>query len=71
MKPIFWIGLAVLVLGIVSLFVAVPRHEKHQVKAGELAIGVELDRKERVPPAISAAMILVGGGLIVAAVARK
>jgi hypothetical protein len=32
MKPLFWVGLVVLVLGVASLFVAVPRRENKGVK---------------------------------------
>ena len=71
MKPMFWVGVVVLVLGIASLLIAIPRKETQGVKAGNMSIGVELEHKERVSPIISAVLIVVGGGLIITRVSRR
>ena len=34
MKPLFWIGLVLLILGLGSLIVPIPRHERDGVKIG-------------------------------------
>jgi hypothetical protein len=51
MKALFWIGMVALVLGIVSLIVPVPRSERHE---------------EKVPPFVSAVIILGGAGMMFA-----
>ena len=67
MRAVFWIGLVVLVLGVLSLIVPVPHREKEGIAIGGLSIGVETRHEERVPIAISAIMILGGLGCTVAA----
>ena len=54
------IGIILLALGIVSLFVAVPTHEKHGIKAGPVSVGVETVEHQKVHPAVSA--VLIAGG---------
>jgi hypothetical protein len=57
MKPLIWIGLVVLFLGIVSLIVPIPRSEKEGFKVGGVSVGVETSHEEKVSPLISAVMI--------------
>jgi hypothetical protein len=66
MKALFWIGLTVLVLGLVSLVVPVPSTERDTVKAGGISIGVETRRQEKLSPVVSAIMILGGAGMMIA-----
>jgi predicted phage tail protein len=66
MKALFWIGLAVLILGIVSLVAPIPRTEREGIKAGGVSFGVETRHDENVSPFVSAAMILGGIGAMVA-----
>jgi len=66
MKPLFLVGLVLLILGLVSLVVPIPRHQRDGVKIGGVSIGVETRHDEKAPPIVSAAMILAGVGLIVA-----
>jgi hypothetical protein len=68
MKPQLWIGigLVLLVLGLVSLFVRIPRNEREGVKIGGVSIGVETRHDEKAPPIVSAMMILGGAGLMLA-----
>lgn len=66
MKALFWIGLAVLVLGLVSLVVPIPRTEHAGLKAGGISIGVETKHDEKVAPLVSAIMILGGAGMMIA-----
>ncbi len=65
MKVLFWIGMVVLILGIVSLVVPIPRNEREGIKAGGISIGVETRHEEKVPPVVSAVMILGGAGMMI------
>jgi len=66
MKALFWIGMVVLILGIVSLFVPIPRNEWEGFKAGGVSVGVETRHQEKVSPFLSAVMLLGGVGTMVA-----
>lgn len=66
MKPMILIGAIVLILGIASLFVAIPQKEKHGVSAGGVSMGIETQTSEKVSPIISGTLIVVGAGLIIA-----
>ncbi len=66
MKALFAVGLAVLILGILSFFVAIPHSENHGIKAGDVNIGVQTHESEKVAPAISVVLVVVGAGLMLA-----
>ena len=66
MRALFWIGMVVLSLGIVSLVVPIPRSEREGFKAGGVSVGIETRHDEKVSPFVSAAMILGGVGALVA-----
>jgi hypothetical protein len=67
MQALFWSGLLLLVLGIASLLVPIPNSEHGGIRVGDVSIGVETNTSEKVSPIISAAMILGGAGLMIAA----
>jgi len=71
MKPLFWIGLVVLILGFASLVVPIPRSERHGLQAGDVSIGVTTSSEEKVSPILSAVMILGGAGLMIAGKGRS
>ena len=66
MKALFWIGLAVLILGLASLVVPTSRSHETGFRAGGVSIGIETQREEKVSPILSAVMILVGAGMMIA-----
>jgi len=66
MKALFWVGLVVLILGLVSLAVPIPHNEQEGIKAGSVSIGVQTRHEEKVSPIVSAVMILGGAGMMVA-----
>ena len=71
MKALFWIGLVVLILGIVSLVVPIPHSEREALKVGGVSLGVETRHEEKVHPALSGVMILGGLGAMAAGKARS
>jgi hypothetical protein len=71
MKALFFIGLVVLILGIASLVVPIPRSEKEGVTVGGVSLGVETRHQEKVSPALSAVMILGGLGAMAAGKGRS
>ena len=66
MKILFWVGIAVLVLGLLSLVVPIPRSEHSGIQAGGISMGVETHYDEKVSPIVSAVMILGGAGMMIA-----
>ena len=62
MKPLSWVGLIVLVLGVVSFFVAIPHQEKHGIRVGDTSIGVTTRNDEKAPTWLSG--VLVVGGIV-------
>jgi hypothetical protein len=71
MKALFWIGLIVLTLGLISLVVPIPQNDRKGIEAGGISIGIETQSKETVPPVASAATILVGAGMTIAGRSKR
>ena len=65
MKILLVVGLLVLVLGVVSLFVAFPHTERQAMNAGPLNMKVETKHDEKLPPALTAVLIIGGAGMAV------
>jgi len=61
MKMLLFAGLLMVVLGIASLLVPIPRSETQGIKIGDTNIGVQTSHSERVSPIISA--VLIAGGI--------
>jgi hypothetical protein len=62
MRALLVIGVILLLLGIASLFVPIPRRERHGFDAGSISVGVTTTQHERVPTAVSA--VLIAGGVV-------
>ena len=58
MKPLIWIGLIVLILGIASLVVPIPHSERHGIKLGDVSLGVVTQDDSRIPVSVSIVMIV-------------
>ena len=71
MKALFFIGLVVLILGIASLVVPIPRSERGGIAVGGVSFGVETRHEEKVHPALSAVMILGGLGAMAVSKGRS
>ena len=65
MRALVAIGIILIILGVASLFVPIPRKERHGFTAGPLSVGVETTERERVHPAISGVLIVGGVALLV------
>ena len=70
MRALFWIGLLVLVLGIASLFVPIPRNQRDRIEVGDVSLRAENWHEERLLPVFSALLIAGGIGMAVAAKVR-
>jgi hypothetical protein len=66
MKLLFGVGLLVLILGIASFFISIPRTEREGVKAGNVDIGVDVRHNERISPIVSTVLVVAGAGLMIA-----
>jgi len=66
MKPVFWIGMMLLVLGIGSLFIPIRHTDRQGFKAGGLSAAIETHHSETVSPIVSGVLILAGAGLMLA-----
>jgi hypothetical protein len=71
MKTLFWVGLVVLLLGIASLFVAIPHNENKGIKVGDSSIGVQVRHHERVSPLVSGILLAAGAGMMIAGGRRR
>ena len=66
MKALMLVGVVLLVLGVVSFFVPVPHSEHHGVNLGDAHVGVTTHDDEKVAPAVSIVLVVVGAGLMIA-----
>jgi hypothetical protein len=61
MKMLMYAGLLLVVLGIASLVVPIPRTETEGIKVGNTNLGVQTSHSERVSPIVS--VVLIAGGI--------
>jgi len=66
MKALTGIGLVVLILGILSFFVPIPRQENHGVKIGDTHVGVQTEHDQHLSPAISVVIVVAGASMMIA-----
>jgi hypothetical protein len=64
-KPLFWIGVLLTALGLISFIVPIPHTEREGFSVGGVSMGVTTQRSQTVSPIISAAMILGGAGMMI------
>jgi hypothetical protein len=68
---LFVLGCLLILLGIASLFIPIPRREKHGVNIGRVSLGVETTTREKVHPVISGSLIVAGALLMLVDRKRK
>jgi hypothetical protein len=66
MKGLVLAGVIVLILGVFSFVIPVPRTEHHGVNVGDEHIGVTTEHDQKVPPAVSVVLVVAGAALLVA-----
>jgi hypothetical protein len=65
MKPLFAVGLVILILGVASVFVPIPKKERSGVQVGGVSLGVETTHRDTVAPIVSGVLILAGAVLMI------
>jgi hypothetical protein len=70
MKSVGFVGVLLVVLGLLAFVVPVPHRENHGVKIGDAKIGVQTQTREKLPPA-AGIILLVGGVVALALGARR
>lgn len=63
---LFWVGLLVIGLGLVSLVVPVPHTERNGFTAGGMSVGINTQHSEKVSPIVSGALLIAGAGMMIA-----
>jgi hypothetical protein len=66
MRPLVWIGIVVLVLGIFAFVVPVPTVHSRSAKIGDTTIGVTEHRSEKLPPVVGGVLCFCGVALLIA-----
>jgi hypothetical protein len=66
LKALMIVGVVLLVLGVLSFFVPFPHSEHHGVSLGDAHVGITTHDDEKVPPAVSVLLVVVGAGLMIA-----
>jgi len=66
MKALMLVGVVLVVLVVLSYFVPVPHSEHHGVDLGDAHVGITTHEDEKVAPAVSIVLVVVGAGLMIA-----
>ena len=66
MRPLFLIGLVLVVLGIFSFVVPIPTSHEHGAKIGDATIGITTHSSEKLPPYVGGILCVAGVVLLVA-----
>jgi len=66
MKALLAVGLIVLILGIVSFVVPFPHSSRHELRSGDVSVGVTTRHNQRVPPPVSVLLVVIGAGIMIA-----
>jgi hypothetical protein len=67
MKAIFWIGIGLLGIGLLSLVFSIPHTVREGVSAGGASLQVQSQYREKLSPIASGVLIVCGAGMMIAA----
>ena len=70
MKNVAFVGVLLLVLGLLSFVVPIPHGESRGIKVGDAKISVQTQHSEKLPPVVGI-ILLVGGVVALVVGARK
>ena len=70
MSSVSFVGVLLLLLGLLALVVPVPHRDDHSVKIGDTKIGIQTQHSEKLPPGVGV-VLLLGGVVALALGARK
>ena len=62
MKSTSLIGIVLLILGVLTLVLPIPRRESRGVKIDDTKIGIQTETREKVPSAVG--IVLLAGGAV-------
>ena len=62
MKNLTYVGVLLLVLGVLAFVVPIPHREDHGVKIGDTKIGIQTESSEKLPSAVG--LVLLAGGVL-------
>jgi hypothetical protein len=62
MKQMTWVGILLLVMGVLSFVVPIPQREEHGVKIGDTKIHLQTEGSEKLPDAVG--IVLISGGVV-------
>ena len=66
MRPLAWIGIVVLVLGILSFVVPVPISHTRDIKLGDASVGITTHHDEKLSPVVGGVLCAAGVVLLIA-----
>lgn len=66
MKLLFWSGMVVLILGLLSLVVPIPQTEHGGISAGGMSMEIQTRHSTRLSPLVGGMLILAGAGMMMA-----
>jgi hypothetical protein len=69
MRIVSAVGLVILLLGVLSFFIAVPHRHDHSLKIGDSRIGVQTQRNQMLPTVAS--VTLVAAGILVLVIGSR
>jgi hypothetical protein len=69
MKNLAFVGVLLLLLGLLSFVVPIPHSEDHAVKIGDAKIGVTTQTSDKLPPAVG--ITLLAGGILTLVVGSR